>query len=69
MRVFQVYDLPEDKSEHEASVMAMDMFCALHDIDEMLRRDIKSGLLNTQASNMANIVRARIAELPLDRIE
>ena len=69
MRVFKVFDLPEDASAHEASNMSMDMYCKLYDIENLLRGRLKHSDMSKDAIDLAELVREMIQQLPLERIE
>ena len=68
MRAMIEYKLPDDNANYQASVMAMDMYDALWQIDQTLRNKLKHTELSDDAVRIAEEVRDMIAELDLERI-
>ena len=68
MRAMIEYKLPDDNAHYQASVMAMDIYDVLWQIDQTLRNKLKHTELSDDAVRMAEEVRDIIAELNLERI-
>ena len=68
MRAMIEYKLPDDNANYQASVMAMDMYDALWQIDQTLRNKLKHTELSDDAVRMAEEVRDMIAKLDLERV-
>lgn len=59
MEAILKYNLPEDRVDFDHAVKAIDYYCALHDMSELLRRKIKHESMNMSADEIATWENAR----------